>query len=171
VPARLVARVRAALPDSASARLAVRKPAAAFVAEHVARFPLSPAWLNPIIQKAYSQRGGFYELDHPDVVMAIIPSRSSCPETVNPLRQLLEGANTDSVLAKISDAARACECRGVDVEAIGSLRFLHAFPSATWNVYLDVPASIASEGGFGLGLDDTATVADLATALAKAQQP
>ena len=132
VSARLVARVCEQLPRGASARLAVRKPASTFVAEHVARYPFSPGWLTPILERAYTRRGGLYMLyDDPEMTAALARASGGCPDGLKSVESVKHGAGIFG-LPRLVKAARACECRDMDVEAIASASLLLAAVGTTW---------------------------------------
>lgn len=167
IAARIVARVWEQLPRGASARLAVRKPASTFVAEHVARFPLSPSWLTPILEGAYTARGGFYML-YSDGAMTLALARAGgqCPDALKPIANLKRGAGVDRGIPEIVKAARVCGCRDMDMEALASAFLLFAMPGTSWNMYLELPAPTGRDRTFDLEGRDSPTVADLAAALA-----
>jgi hypothetical protein len=162
VLASLVGRVLAALPRGATARLAVRKPAASFIADHVASFPYSPGWLTPILQDAYAERGHFFMMRHPGLASALTRAAGGCPEGLQLFEWVKQGAPVEVGLPKFVEVARGCGCRDMDVEAIASVYLLFADPR-TWAGFLDLPAASLD------GLDPSATVQDLADALATAQ--
>ncbi len=167
VAAGMVARVCDQLPRGASARLAVRKPASTFVAEHVARFPFSPGWLTPILERAYTARGGFYML-YRDAAMTEALARASgrCPGAMKPIDNLKHGAGVDYGIPELVKAARACGCRDMDIEAIASAFLLFALPGTTWNRYVELAISTGRDRAFDLERGNAPTVADLAAALA-----
>jgi hypothetical protein len=167
VAARMVARVCDQLPRGASARLAVRKPASTFVAEHVARVPFSPGWLTPLLERAYTARGGFYILFR-DAGMTEALSRAGgrCPDALKPIENLKHGADVSYGIPLLVKAARACGCRDMDIEALASAFLLFAIPGTSWSVYLELPASTGRDRAFDLQGTGAPTVADLAAALA-----
>jgi hypothetical protein len=167
VAARMVARVCDSLPRGASARLAVRKPASTFVAEHVARFPFSPGWFTPVLERAYTARGSLHML-YRDATMteALARAGGGCPGALKTIQSVKHGAGVDYGVPELVKAARRCACRDMDIEAIASAFLLFAVPGTTWARYVELPASIGRDGAFDLERGDVSTVADLAAALA-----
>ncbi len=163
-PAQLVRRIVEVVPRGSSVRLAVRKSASALVADHVKRFPWTPSWLVPVLEKALRQQTTPFLLGTPIMTGALARAGGGCPGAMDPFRLMSKGRTWNEGIPALVEAAKACQCRKIDIEAIASINLFQTVLRVD-NAYVLLPAP--SAGGSAFDVAAAGTVGDLAAALTR----